>query len=90
MGGHRERKRDLTLWGLDLSPFRINLPIQTFSALNFRGECVLAGGHWGGRGQESSMGTAQGQPGKGDGTMGTGVGSGTEKGSSCGWVGKFR
>ncbi|KAL4688315.1 hypothetical protein H8959_004567 [Pygathrix nigripes] len=37
---------------------RINLPIQTFSALNFRGECLLAGGGWSCRGQESSMGTA--------------------------------
>lgn len=34
----------LTLWGHGLSLFRINLPIQTFSALNFRGECVLDGG----------------------------------------------
>lgn len=49
-GGHRERWRVLTLWGLGLSPFRINLPIQTFSALNFRGECMLASGGWGGRG----------------------------------------
>lgn len=37
-GGHRERWRVLIHWGLRLSPFRINLPIQTFSALNFRGE----------------------------------------------------
>lgn len=33
----------LTLWGHGLSRFRINLPIQTFSALNFRGECGLEG-----------------------------------------------
>lgn len=89
MRGHREIKRALTLWRLDLSPFRINLPIQTFSALNFRGECMLVGGHWNGRGQESSMGTAQGQPGRGNGAGGMELGSGTEKGSSCRWVGKF-
>lgn len=53
----------LTLRRLGLFPFRINLPIQTFSALNFRGECLLAGGGWSCRGQESSMGTARGQPG---------------------------
>ena len=45
-GGHRERRRALTLWGLGLSPFRINIPIQTFSALNFRGECLLVSGCW--------------------------------------------
>uniref|UniRef100_A0A5F5Q216 Desmin n=1 Tax=Equus caballus TaxID=9796 RepID=A0A5F5Q216_HORSE len=33
---------------------RINLPIQTFSALNFRGECVLPGGGWDGRGSSSA------------------------------------
>lgn len=51
---------------------------------------MLAGGCWGSRGQESSMGTAQGQPGRGDGTVGTGLGSGKEKGGCCRWVGKFR
>lgn len=36
MSGHRETWRVLTLWGFGLFPFRINLPIQTYSAHNFR------------------------------------------------------
>lgn len=69
--------------GFDLSPFRINLPIQTFSALNFRGECMLASGGLGGGGQESSMDSAQDHPGGEDGTVGTGLGFGEEKGGCC-------
>lgn len=44
----------LTLWGHAFSLFRINLPIQTFSALNFRGECVLVGRGGTARARESA------------------------------------
>lgn len=59
---------------------------------------MLASGGLGGGEQESSMGSAQGQPGGEDGTVGTGLGFGEEKGGCCrgvggwgeeGWIGDF-
>ena len=42
------------------------------------------------QGQASGMGTARGQPGREDGAVGTGLGSGKEKGGCCRWVREVR
>lgn len=83
MSGHRETWRVLTLWGFGLFPFRINLPIQTYSAHNFRGEYTLAGGGRSDQGQKSSMGITQGQPGGEDGTTGQGWDLGKKNGAAA-------
>uniref|UniRef100_A0A8C0Z6M9 Desmin n=1 Tax=Canis lupus familiaris TaxID=9615 RepID=A0A8C0Z6M9_CANLF len=68
---------------------RINLPIQTYSALNFRGECMLAGGCWGGRGRSPAWVLPKASQGGGLEPWGQGWGPGKRKGAAAGGWGNL-
>lgn len=82
MAGHSGRWQVLTCRGFHVSPFRINLPIQTFSALNFRGEFMSEAGVAGGRNPARALPKA-GQEGNME-PWGQSWGLGTRNGAAAG------